>query len=270
MVVLAKTLGRRFVAHHVDHGLRPDSGDDFAVVAALAARFGGTAVSHRVRVDEGPDLEQRARWARRSCLPAHVCTAHTADDQAETVMLAVLRGTGVWGLTGIGDPQRRPLLALRRVETAEVCAAAGVTPLVDPMNADPRFRRNRVRGELLPLAADVAGRDTVPLLARLADHAAELAAVIDTMATHLDASDARALAAAPRPIAVAALRAAWRRATGQEHVPDSAAMTRMLEVVRGPRPRCDVAHGWSLARHQQRLHFERSHDIESARIAPLG
>ena len=90
------------------------------------------------------------------------------DDQAETILLNLLRGSGADGLAGMEPGRRHPLLGLRRQETHAVCAAMGLEPVRDPSNDDPAFLRNRVRHELLPLCADVAGRDPVPLLARQA------------------------------------------------------------------------------------------------------
>ena len=96
-------------------------------------------------------LEARAREARYDALPRDVLTGHTADDQAETVLLNLLRGAGTAGLAGIRR-DRRPLLDLRRAETAALCAELGLSPVVDPTNASPAWRRNRVRRELRPEA----------------------------------------------------------------------------------------------------------------------
>ena len=97
---------------------------------------------------------------------------HTADDQAETVLLNLLRGgatAGLGGMPGRRDHLVRPLLGLRRTDTAEVCARLGLTPLADPMNDDRSFRRVQLRHDVIPALEHVAGRDLVPLLARQAD-----------------------------------------------------------------------------------------------------
>jgi tRNA(Ile)-lysidine synthase len=101
-----------------------------------------------------------------------VLLGHTADDQAETVLLNVLRGSasaGLGGMPGRRGTLARPLLGLRRAETAKICAALGLTPLDDPMNDDDTFRRVVLRHEVLPLLERVAERDLVPVLARQAD-----------------------------------------------------------------------------------------------------
>ena len=150
----------------------------------------------------GPNLEARARAARYGVLPADVLTGHTADDQAETVLLNLLRGAGLDGLAGIAPGPRHPILALRRHETRALCQAVGLTPVDDPTNADPAFRRNRVRHELLPLLDDIAGRDVVAVLARqAAAPAGTRPTLLDGLAAALDPTDARALAAAPAALA---------------------------------------------------------------------
>src|SRR5205085_4964171 len=128
-------------------------------------------------------------------LPADVLTGHTADDQAETVLLNLLRGAGLDGLAGMapGPRPRRPILGLRRHETWALCQFMGLTPVDDPSNADPAHRRNRVRHELLPLLDVIAQRDVVPVLARQASLLRDEAELLDGFAAALDPTDARAL-----------------------------------------------------------------------------
>ena len=177
LLVLVRAAGFEATAVHVDHGLRAGSAAEADVVAAAAARFGAGFRAERVVIEPGPNLEARARAARYAVLPAGVLTGHTADDQAETVLLNLLRGSGLDGLAGMravpaGTGPRRPLLAIRRAETVALCTAFGLQPVADPSNADPAHRRNRIRHELLPLAAAIAERDVAALLARQADPAA--------------------------------------------------------------------------------------------------
>ncbi|ACU54819.1 tRNA(Ile)-lysidine synthetase [Acidimicrobium ferrooxidans DSM 10331] len=164
--------GKRVLAIHVDHGLRPGSAREGADVARQLAPLGISVLERRVRVIPGPNLEARARSARLGAL-GDAARAHTMDDQAETVLLNLLRGSGLVGIGAMEPGPLHPALGLRRSELARVCEAAGLVPLVDPMNQDVRFRRVRVRTELLPLAAAIAERDVVPLLARAAAHARE-------------------------------------------------------------------------------------------------
>ncbi|MDQ4133384.1 MAG: tRNA lysidine(34) synthetase TilS, partial [Actinomycetota bacterium] len=167
LLVLAVAAGSDVTAVHVDHGLRAESAAEASVVEAAARLYGAGFRAERASVAPGPNLEARARAARQAVLPPDALTGHTADDQAETVLLNVLRGAGLDGLGGMAAG-RHPILGLRRHETSAVCRSEGLRPVQDPSNADPSFRRNRVRAEVLPLLADVAQRDVVPVLVRQA------------------------------------------------------------------------------------------------------
>jgi tRNA(Ile)-lysidine synthase len=258
MLALAVHAGCVVTAVHVDHGLRPGSVGEAAVVRRAAERFGAGFRAERVTVAPGPNLEARARAARYDALPAGALTGHTADDQAETVLLNLLRGAGLDGLAGM-DPVRRPLRHLRRHETVAVCDALGLDPVADPTNDDPAFRRNRVRRELLPLLDAIAERDVVPVIARQADLARDDVALLDELAAALDPTDARALAATPTPLARRAVRA-WLRAAGpggaERYAPDAAATERVLGVARGEAVACELAGGWRVARRGGRLRLE--------------
>ncbi|MBV8985888.1 MAG: tRNA lysidine(34) synthetase TilS [Acidimicrobiia bacterium] len=251
LLVLACAAGCRVTAVHVDHGLRPESAHEAHAVRAAAARFGAGFVAERAPVEPGPNLEARARAARFAVLPPDVLTGHTADDQAETVLLNLLRGAGLDGLGGMG-PGRHPIIGLRRAETWALCDELGLEPARDPSNDDPAFRRNRVRHELLPLLDDVAQRDVAALLARQADLLREEAAFLDALAESIDPTDAKALAAAPAPLARRAVRE-WLRG---DHPPAAAAVERVLAVARGDAVATEVGDGRRVARTGQRLRLE--------------
>lgn len=257
LLVLATQADLRTTAIHVDHGLRDGSAAEADVVRDAAKRYGATFVSERVEVGAGPNLEARARAARRAVLPRDALTGHTADDQAETVLLNLMRGSGLDGVRGIGSPNRRPLLAIRRRETHALCEAERLSPVIDASNTDPAFTRNRVRSELLPFLGDIGQRDPVPLLCRLAAHATEEVALLDELAAAIDPTDARAVAAAPVPLARRALRA-WLRDHLEGYPPDAAAVDRVLAVARGEAKATDVVAGVSVARRNQRLRVERA------------
>lgn len=254
LLVLAVAAGCHATAVHVDHGLRPGSADEAAVVRQLAQAVGADVRCVAVSVGDGPNLEARARAARYAALPADVLTGHTADDQAETVLVNLLRGAGTSGLAGMRPDHRRPMLALRRSDTVGLCAALGITTVADPSNLDPRHLRNRVRHELLPLMADLAHRDLVPVLARQAQVLRHDDDLLDQLASALDPTDARALAAAPLPLARRAVRA-WLTL---EHPPDLATVDRVLDVARGDAVATDVGDGRRVSRHQQMLRLAPS------------
>ena len=258
LLVLAVRSGCRVTAVHVDHGLRPGSAAEADVVRAAAHRYGAGFRAVSVDVAPGPGLEARSRAARYAALPGGALTGHTADDQAETVLLNLLRGAALDGLAGM-DPARRPLRRLRRRETAALCAALGLAPVVDPSNDDPAFRRNRVRHELLPLLDAIAERDVVPVLARQADLARADSALLDELAGTLDPTDAAVLAAAPAALSRRAVRR-WVREAGtggpERHPPDAAGVERVLAVARGEAVACELAGGWRVARTAGRLRLE--------------
>jgi tRNA(Ile)-lysidine synthase len=251
LLVLAVAAGWDVTAVHVDHGLRAGSAEEAGVVRAAAERYGAAFIAERVVVQPGPNLEARAREARYAVLPPDVLTGHTMDDQAETVLINLLRGAGLDGLGGM-RPERRPLLGLRRRETRPICAAEGLTPIDDPSNDDPSFVRNRVRHELLPLLNEIAGRDVVPILARQATLLRDEADLLDALAAAIDPADAKALRGAPSPLA----RRAVRALLSDDHPPDAAAVERVLAVAAGDAKATEVLGGRRVARSRGRLRVD--------------
>jgi tRNA(Ile)-lysidine synthase len=250
--------GLRITAIHVDHGLRPDSAAEAGRVEEAAQRFGACFESRRVNMASGPNLEARARRARYDVLPAGVLTGHTADDQAETVLLNLLRGAGVDGLAGMRPHEAtvRPLIGLRRAETRALCAELGLAALDDPSNTDLRFTRNRIRHQLVPCLADVGRRDPVPILSRQAELLADEAALLDELADGIDPTDARALA-----------RRWLRDGTGPErHPPSAAEVERVLRVAEGAVVACQLAGGREVRRSAGRLRLRGpAGDLDPAR-----
>lgn len=256
LLALACASGRRVRAIHVNHGLRSGSAEEAGVVAAVAERVGAGFRAEAVEVAPGPNLEARARAARRSVLPEGVATGHTADDQAETILLNLVRGSGVDGLAGMRAGPSHPILGLRRSETAALCAALGLATISDPSNQDPRHRRNRVRHEVLPLLSALAQRDVAAVLARQAPLLADEADLLDHLARAVDPTDVAALRAAPPALARRAVRA-WLRAAAGPHPPGSAAVERVLALAAGEGRACETGGGVRVRRSRGRLVVER-------------
>lgn len=181
----------------VDHGLQTGSAEVAATAAAQARQLGcvdAQVISVAVGTEGGP--EAAARTARYAALDAArggapVLLAHTLDDQAETVLLGLGRGSGPRSIAGMrlwDPPWGRPLLEARRADTEAVCAELGLTPWRDPHNTDPRYTRVRLRTEVLPLLEDVLAGGVAPALARTAAALREDNDALDALAAgHLDA-----------------------------------------------------------------------------------
>lgn len=269
---ISTRLERDVRAVHVHHGLA--GSDRMAAAAADVAAATGSKLSvSRVEVPSGPSPESQARLVRYQALEAKtqadewILTAHTADDQAETVLDHLLRASGLDGLRGI--PRRRgrvwrPFLAVRRAQTRELATLAGLAWVDDPANLDPSPLRNRIRTGLIPHLE--AGYNP-----RLRESLVTTAALVESDLDHLDS-----LAAAPsvdfrhgahemaastvstapavlagrlvrRILAAAGLAAASRTA-----------VTSVIEVARGDRPRCQPGAGLEVRRRGAMLVVERA------------
>lgn len=203
-----KTCGPgRLLAGHVNHCLRGEESEaDERFVRELCQRFGVPCHVVRASVDrqmpEASDgLETAARTIRyqvleqmaADCGARYVVTAHTAEDQAETILHRILRGTGIHGLAGIprvrplgsGCTLIRPLLGFRRCELVSYLADLGQPYRSDSSNADPRFTRNRLRHQLLPLLAAQFNSGVLEALLRLGTLAGEAQEAIDRQVQEL-------------------------------------------------------------------------------------
>ena len=179
----------------VDHGLQTCSAERSAALAAGLTAQGVPAAVHTVVVDGPGGVEAAARRARYDALRAArphpdsaVLLGHTLDDQAETVLVGLGRGSGARSLAGMTSwdpPWLRPLLGLRRAETAAACRAQELPFWDDPHNADPRFTRVRLRHEVLPLLEEVLAGGVADALARTAAQLRDDGAALDAAAHDL-------------------------------------------------------------------------------------
>jgi len=256
MALLAAAAGRRLVLWHVDHGLRIEASEYVSSVRSLSDRLDAPLELRTVSLKEGGDLEARARSARYEAMPPDVCVAHTADDRAETILMNLFRGAGLSGVAAPFGRVHRPIIALRRFETVEVCRHFGVVPVTDPMNLDESFTRVSVRRKLIPLAAEIFGRDPVPLLNRHADTVADALDVVEATSSALDPTDTGALGDAQAAVASDALRRWIRDQTGDEHYVDMASIDRVMAVVRGEAIAAEVVGGHRVARTSGKLRVE--------------
>jgi tRNA(Ile)-lysidine synthase len=232
LVLLRGEYALRLTVGHVHHGLRPEADRDAAFVEALAARLDCAVHAVRIEVPRGGGRspEEAARLARHAALARiaraigarRIALGHTADDQAETVLMRVLQGAGPRGLAGI--PVRRgrivrPLLEVSRAAVLAHLAAHGIESVEDATNRDTKFLRNKVRHELLPLLSAQSGLRVPEALRRVSRAAREAVEALDALvrprlAGHLTATPAgwrlalAALDGLPAGVAKAAVRLA--------------------------------------------------------------
>ncbi|MFG6493639.1 tRNA lysidine(34) synthetase TilS [Microbacterium sp. P03] len=188
--------GLRVTTITVDHGLQAGSAEVAARAAAQAAAMGADTLVATVDVGEGPGPEASARAARYAAITdaaadvgaVAILLGHTLDDQAETILLGLARGSGSASLQGMaatsdldGIPLLRPLLGVRRETTRLACAAQHLDPWDDPHNTDPRFSRVRVRQRVLPVLEAELGPGIAEALARTAEQLREDADAFDDM-----------------------------------------------------------------------------------------
>ena len=249
----APRLGVRAGGVTVDHGLQPGSDERAREVAArLTALSLSPVEAVSVSVGRGPGPEAAARQARYAALDriadahgaAAVLLGHTRDDQAETVLLGLARGSGIRSLAGMAEVSsaggakgryRRPFLCIDRQTTRKACLVQSLPVWDDPHNSDPAYTRSRVRHEVLPVLEKALGKGVVAALARTAqlsrddadaldDWAAEAERAVRTPEGDLDASRLADLPAAVR-------RRVLRRAAIEAGAPAGSLFARHIEEV---------------------------------------
>ena len=234
----------------VDHGLQPGSAEQAGKAAGQAESLGARAEVLKVEVADRGSLEAAARLARYQAFAGAtrlpVAVAHTADDQAETLLLGALRGK-VAGMLPAAEIEGvrvvRPLLQVRRAQTLAACEELGLAVWHDPQNRDTSFRRVALRREIIPQLSQLIGGDAVPALAQAAgdaalddaalSNAALSKAALSNAALGSEGLDAAELAALSEPVRRRIL-AAWLHEQGAE-------VTR--EVLRGVGKLCTNWHG---------------------------
>lgn len=267
---LVKEAGRIVRAVHVDHGL-PGSPLMRKAAQAIAGRVGIPLQVVEVRVPSGASPEALARSVRYQALAEAVgegetlLTAHTADDNLETVLINLIRGTGTRGLAGI--PRRglagahRPLLGVDRDTTREIAALAGLPFADDPMNLDPNLARNHIRTRVVPQLR-VLNADLVETVARgsaLVAADADLVDGLEAAVTVRETPDGLVvavaeLAAVPEPLAGRVIR----RMLGDLGAPQTAeTVARVLSVARGAAAAAQAGGGVTATRRGALLHLAR-------------
>jgi tRNA(Ile)-lysidine synthase len=272
---------RPTVALVVDHGLQTDSAGVAATAREQALQLGCVAAEVlSVQVGTGGGPEAAARAARYQALDAArgdrpVLLGHTLDDQAETVLLGLGRGSGARSIAGMRAqdwPWCRPLLGLRRSVTHAACAELSLRTWQDPHNIDRRFTRTRLRREVLPLLEDVLGGGVAEALARTATALREDTDLLDTLAgqaltaaTNGPGLDIDALIALPDAIRRRVIRG-WLLAAGATGLSDKQ-IRGVDTLVTGWRGQGGVAVGSALRHH--RLFVDRRAGVLTLRPEPV-
>jgi len=236
----------KLIVAHLNHGLRgSESDEDEQFVVETCHKWNLDCEVEKVDLrksasQSGDGLEAAARQARYHFLrqtaerlgARYVATAHTADDQAETVLHRIVRGCGIAGLAGIPRSRAlgpavtliRPMLDMRRTEIEEYLTSIGQPFRIDTSNRDPRFTRNRIRHELLPLIRHEYNQQVNDALLRLATTAGEAQSVIESLVDQLAercvetsgsgeiSLDRQALALEPRYLVRELMKRVWCRA----------------------------------------------------------
>lgn len=259
---LRRELEITLCAASIDHGLRPESAAEVQQVAAFAASLGVPFQSARIEIPkQGASIQGRARELRYAALreiaaaqgAMLIAVGHTRDDQAETVLARMLRGTGIRGLGGI-EPRRtdgviRPLIDCRRSAVRAYAVERHLPFVDDPSNHQRAFERVRIRHEVLP-SLSAEDPKIVEHLCALADEASELEALVESLVPELPAAGERLvpvdlLVRLAPPVRIRWLRAWIARET--ELTPSRAHLTEVSRLLTG-RGEVLLGSGWSVCR----------------------
>ncbi len=284
---------------HFDHGLRADSADDASFVVASAQRLGIACEVERwaTAAERTGDLAERARGARYHFLwgcaqrfgANRVATGHHRDDQAETFLERLLRGSGVHGLSAMA-PSRplaadvdlvRPLLTLSRDEVRAWLVAAALSWREDASNAKQTARRNRIRHQGLPALQGVADGDVTQRLVATADRMAQADAALEWMRARLwpewdphrlasggISLSAEALQAVPDELLCRCLHHCHRQLHGSWRPPGARAVAGFVHLLRSRRHHWSmVVQGLAVQRQQERILF---HPLQGVSAQGLG
>ena len=276
----APALDLRLTAAHLDHGVRRDPRGDAARVAELCAGLDLRLVAAAANPgrSRGEDALRRVRYrfleeTAEGAGAETIALGHTADDQAETVLLHLLRGSGLEGLAAMSVREGlrfRPLLSVWRQDVEAYCRRNQLNPVEDASNQSRRYLRNRVRLDLLPDLATYNPRIKQSLL-RLADAARAEHIVIAGLAEAWLAQQRRgmsrrSLAAEPAAVQVEALRRTWSAATDGDEVPgDAARLKQGVHLIVGAgrkKGMMDLGRGLHLYVDGDRFYIARKHSPE--------
>ncbi len=229
MTMIAFSAGLNVEIWNLDHRIRPTSKAESAAVRGFGNWLGVPVHSFEADVDDR-NVEASARKVRRSYFPSNVSTGHTMDDQAETFILNVLRGSGVDGLASMRPGPQKPILNLRKMDTIAICKIFSLVPVEDDSNLSDKYRRNRVRMEVIPLLSQISNRDIVPVIARSASVLRTDADFIAELSRGIETNNVKELLALDGSVLARVLRQRVSNISG--YPPSAKSMERLLAHLR--------------------------------------
>lgn len=280
---LATRGDRLLIVAHLDHGLRTESGEDARFVADLAAKLGAKVVLEKQDVatrarKQKRSIETAAREARREFLQrlasehgvAGIFLAHHADDQVETFLFNLFRGGGAPGLAAMapvspiagGVPLLRPLLPIWREEIDTYISVHGLSFREDESNSDPRYTRNRLRGDIIPSLSASFGRDVRTAIWRTAEILREENSYLDGL-PELTTTPAQPSVPVLRALSIALQRRflhRWLKAHGVAEV-DFDDVERVRALLEGGVAKTNLSRGWHARRRAGKLFLERGRPV---------
>ena len=274
MWLLREKLGIAVEAAHFDHRLRGAESDrdaefvrDFCGFHDIPLYLGSGNV---VPGEKGLEAAAReARYAFLRSLSGTIATAHTADDNAETVLMHLVRGSGLRGMGGVtpkNDRIIRPMLDVTRAQVEEFLAENYIRHIEDSSNHTDAFLRNRLRHHVMPLLR-AENPSIAPGLSAAAQRIREDAALLDELASNIDPTDVSALRAAPGPLRRRAIEGLWKRSGFPE--PSAAHIAQAEAVVLSDKPSARVTlGGLTLRRSYGRLSVDREPIVLPERAVP--
>ena len=275
-----RDVGVVVVVAHVNHALRGDESEaDETFVRELATGQGCACHVRRAGPNPGENLEAACRALRyewfeivaRDAAAGFIATGHTRDDQAETVLHRLIRGTGLRGLRGIAPRNGnlvRPLLDASRAEVLDYLASLGQPYRIDSSNVDPRFTRNRIRHKLLPLLKSL-NPEVAESLGEVAEQAAEAFTLVESSTAELLARverpragrllvfDAGVLGATTPYLVCEMFRAVWAREGWKAGAMTAEHWRRLAAIARGEVPTADFPDGVTARRVGRVVQVER-------------
>ncbi|MDA8196812.1 MAG: tRNA lysidine(34) synthetase TilS [Actinomycetota bacterium] len=232
MTMIAYSAGLEVEIWNLDHQIRPTSSAESAAVKDFGDWLGIPVHCFKASVSDR-NVEASARNLRKRFFPSNISTGHTMDDQAETFILNMMRGSGIDGLSGMRPSAEKPILNLRKKDTLKICEIFTLNPVEDESNKSDKYRRNRVRMEVIPLLSEISGRDVVPVISRSASILRSDADFLFALSDNVDTACVSELLSYGEPVLARVLRKRIKAISG--YPPSARSIDKLLAYMREKR-----------------------------------